>query len=87
MARSPSSIYKVKSINGYVVDDLRVTDVVMQKAQAGMERYQKTICMAFRNRVKKAGKNTSCVNWSDLSIVFLRAVPASDTKKPAAKKP
>lgn len=87
MGWGPSAIYTVEHERGWKVEDLRISDIVVERAEKGNLHHQTKICIQFRNRVEKDfGIEPGFIYYHELTLTKTRVIPAA-AKRPPKMKP
>lgn len=81
VAWSPSAVYRVVHVRGLRLEELRISNAVMEKARNGQANYQEKICIAFRKRVAKDSRyDPGWIEFDHLRFTKLRDVPGPNKK-------
>lgn len=86
MGWGPSAIYTIEHERGWKIEDLRLSDSVVERAEKGNLHFQTKICIQFRNRIEKDfGGDPGFVYFEELVLTKTRVIPAAAKRPPKMK--
>ena len=87
MGWGPSAIYTVEHARGWKIENFRISDSVIERAQKGNLHHQTKLCLEFRARVEKDfGTDPGFIYYDELTFTRTRVIPAA-AKRPPKMKP
>lgn len=86
MGWGPSATYTIEHVDGWKVEDFRISDITIERAEKGLLYPRSKICREIRQRVEeKTGKDPDFIYYDDLTFTKVHVIPAA-AKRAAAMK-
>lgn len=86
MGWGPSAVYVVDHLNGWKVEDLRISSIAFDRASKGNLHHQTKICLQIRHRIEKDyGGDPGFIYYDELTFTKVRDIPSSAKRPPKMK--